>query len=452
MQSHLPHQNSPDFRSPDGGPFDLLAVFIRGELLHQVLLALCLISAIPLTGCDTLQKKHEAPVMSEAPRRIERPERDEEEEKYVDRRAGDPRSRQIKEVSATDVEEVRSKVVAESWDDWIDDSAIYNSQVAAMVNGAPILNGEVLDRAGGQIEYVKKTMQQMAKNPQALPPNQRAPLPKDFIEYREAMIQQSIADMIKKKLLVERLKSGLKPDQVKMMNAHIDDMFEREIQHLKEQLNVTNKTELELEMKKHGTSLQSHKERIALDALSRECMNLKSEKPKPIERPDLVAYYQENPDKFKIAARVKWEQIQISSSDKKAARKKMDLALAELKKGTPFADVARRYSDGGNAKEGGVRDWMERGNLADTELEEMLFTMPINRLSNVHEFGETISVVRVTDRTPDSRKPFKEVQSEIQALLVQEQNQQRHDKFFKDLFSQAVIETKYSLPQFVPEE
>ena len=63
-----------------------------------------------------------------------------------------------------------------------------------------------------------------------------------------------------------------------------------------------------------------------------------------------------------------------------------------------------------------------------------------------------MSVVRVLDRKEAGRQPFEEVQDEIRNLLTEEQNKNRPKKLLKELFTQAVIETQYSLPQFVPSD
>ena len=138
--------------------------------------------------------------------------------------------------------------------------------------------------------------------------------------------------------------------------------------------------------------------------------------------------------------------------NKSAARNKLEQAIEELNQGTPFDTVARKYSDGLTAKEGGAWDWMEAGNLADEKLERKLFTIPTKQLSEIHEGREALSVVRVLDRKEAGRQPFEEVQDEIRNLLTEEQNKNRPKKLLKELFTQAVIETQYSLPQFVPSD
>ena len=419
--------------------------------MRRALCWLLIVSSMELVGCNSIQKKHENPVMVAAPRRVDRVESDDIETKYVDQ---SDTAKKPKEDDGTDVTQVRATLGKNAWKNWEDDSTIFNSQVAATVNGAPILNGDVLDRYAGYLISVREQMQKFASDPKQSKSGQQAPTPDDYEKFRYSLIQRDIGTHIQKRLLVERMKGSLKPDQMKQMTSHIDQLFEKEIDRLKRDLKVSNKTELELELNKMGTTLQNVKDNFALDRLSVEYFVAKSEKPDPIERPDLVEYYQSNTDKFAVAAKVKWQQIQVSitpETNKSASMKKLDEAIAELNRGVPFEKVAKKYSEGPTAKDGGVWDWMEAGNLADVKLEQKLFAMPLNKLSEVHESPEALCVVRVTDRQAAGRQPFKDVQEEIRAILVEEQNKNRPKKLLKEMFSQAVIETQYSLPQFIPD-
>ena len=425
---------------------------------RRSLLVLLFLSNFFLAGCDTLQKKHDSPVMVAAPQRMKPRENDDDTPKMADNRKSAAKAK-MKEDDGSDIEQVSVALGKKNpWDDWEDDTTIFNSQVAAIVNGAPILNGDVLDIYAKFLVSLRERLQKAWSDPKLLEPGMPEPTPEGYEQFRYKLIQNGIAGHIQKKLLVERLKSGLKPEQLKMMNGHIDEQFEKEIQKLKREMKVSNKTELEIELNKQGTTLQNVKDNFALDRLSNECIAIKSEKPEPIDRPDLIAYYQSHPEKFTYVAKVKWQQIQVSfdanssSANKAVARKKLEKAISELNRGVSFETVAKTYSDGLTAKEGGQWDWMEAGNLADTKLEKKLFSMPVNQLSDIHEGPTAFSVVRVTEREPAGRQPFQEVQVEIKQILEAEQNRNRVKKLFRELFSKAEIETQYSLPSFVPED
>lgn len=433
---------------------------LRGRFSIQVfagfvrrLIQLSLIlPTLQLTGCDGLQKKHDNPVMVAAPRRVE-PEEPTEVEQYAGKEAAPKFEKEIDYSNLPVVhKELEKQFTKNPWDGWKDDTTIFNSQVAATVNGVPILNGDILDRFAGFLIDVRTKMQDAAKDPTF---KGQVPTPDDYEKFRYEIIKREIFVYIQRKLLVERLKSGMKAEQLKAMDAHIDEQFEKKVVELKQEMKVNNKTELEIALNKKGTTLKNIKDNFALERLAMEAIVIKSEKAKRIERTDLVAYYQSHPDEFKVTAKVRWEQIQISfgpSIDKSAAIKKLQQAVAEVKKGTSFETVAKKYSDGPTAKDGGVWDWMEEGNLADTKLEQMLFEMPTNVLSKIHEGPNSVSVVRVIERQEAGRKPFKEVQQEIYVLIENQQHKDRHNKVMKDIFSKAVIETPYDLPSFGPNE
>jgi parvulin-like peptidyl-prolyl isomerase len=420
----------------------------KTAVTHPAFSLLVFAACCGFAGCNALQKKHDSPVMAAAPIRV--PEEPADENTKFAGQSDDVKPK--KEFDGSDFKQVSATLRKNPWDDWEDDTTIFNSQVAATVNGAPILNGDILDRWAGYLLVAREQMQKAAADPKY-----RGQIygPEHFEKLRYEVIQREIAVFIQRKVLVERLKSGMKADQLKMMEGHIDDQFAKEIERLKRELKVNNKTELENELNKKGTTLKNVRDNFALERLAGECVALKSEKPLPIERSDLLAYYNSHPDEFGKTAKVRWQQVQISLSpslDKKAARKKMDLAIAELKKGVPFDTVAKKYSDGPTAKNGGEWDWMEEGNLADVKLEKKLFEMPVNKLSDIHENESSLNVVQVIERQEAGRKPFKEVQHEIHKILETEQNKNRQKKLFKELFSSAVIETQYSIPNFVPED
>ncbi|MBS0204452.1 MAG: peptidylprolyl isomerase [Planctomycetes bacterium] len=385
-----------------------------------------------LFGCNSLQKKHDNPVMIEAPRRTSMVQ-PEPETKVAENESTKPAGGIIP-ASGEDKPKDGSKLKLDLWDTWEDDTAIYNAQVAAKVNGAPILNGDVLDRYSDYLIKMRETMQQ-----KKVPPS-------EYEKVREMFVQRDLQGHIQRRLLVESMRSTLKPEQVKALNAHLDNMFEREIEKLKREMKVSTKTELELELNKKGTTLQNVKDTFTTERMAMEYVALKMEKAEHIDRLDLLEYYKSHADDFAVPANVTWDQIQVSftdSSSKAEAQKKINEALQELSSGAPFDVVARKYSDALSAKQGGHCDPMEEGSLTDTKLEKMLFSMPRDTLSKIYEGPTEFQIVRVVARQEAGRKELGDVQDEIRQKLETEQNKKRPEKLFKSLFADAVIETKY---------
>lgn len=397
-------------------------------------LCLVLLSLVSLTatGCNSLKgmgKKHDHPVLSEAPHRVTGLAQNEDET-------------QVAEVETPKKSQVIATSGKDPWADWEDDSAIFNSKIAATVNGFPILNGDVLDRYSGYLIAMRESMKE-----------KRVP-PSEYEKVREMFVQRDLPSHIQRRLLVETMKASLKPEQIKMLNEHLDTIFEKEVEKLKRELKVSTRTELELELNKKGTTLQNVRDSFATERMAMEYVAMKMEKADHIDRMDLLAYYQAHLDDYAVAANVTWEQIQVSvtpSTSKAKARERIEEAQEELAKGTPFEVVARKYSDGPTSKAGGLREEMEVGSLKDTKLEKMLFDMPVGKLSSVYEAPEEFQLVRVKSRSPAGRKQFGDVQEQIREKMEMEQNKKRPEKLFKKLFSEAIIETKYDLPNMAPQ-
>ena len=380
-------------------------------------------------GCDALQKKHENPVLGDVPRRVSRLQ-DKDDDQY----AQVPPKKEG--VTPAGGQKEPGKFKIDPWEDWEDDTAIYNSKVAATVNGAPILNGDVLDRYSAYLIGMREKMRKDKATPD------------DYNKIREMFVQRDLQGHIQRRLLVEAMRTSLKPDQIKAMNSHLDGLFEREIDKLKRELKVSTRTELELELNKKGTTLQNVKDGFTTERMAMEYVAMKMDKAEHIDRLDLLEYYQNHLDDYAISQKVDWEQIQVSFSDKASkekAREKLNQALKELRSGAPFKTVASKYSDGPTAKEGGAWDGMEAGSLVDQKLEKMLFDMPVGEVSGIYEGPSSLQVVRVRARHEAGRTAFGDVQDEIRKKLEDEQNKKRPEKLFRKLMSEAVIETKYDM-------
>jgi parvulin-like peptidyl-prolyl isomerase len=369
-----------------------------------ILLGLC-------AGCNSLKPKHDNPVLQPPPRRVS----------WDDSAAGDTlvdrsQSPEVRLASAGDV---------------LDDTDLFNAKVVARVNGAPVFAGDILVRWGPFLQQARKKL-----------------TPEQFSEYRTQIIQKSLRSHIEKRLLAERMKSSLKPEQIEQVQTFVDKAFQQQIEKLKAELQVSTKTELELALNEQGTTLAAVKEDFELQQLAVEYIKGNIEKPLPLTRLDLLTYYQAHLDDYKIPARVKWQQVQVSWGRQQSrgdAQAKIEQARQALERRQPFEQVAQQFSDGPTASSGGAWDWTNRGSLAEAKVEDAIFTLRVGQLSPVIEGKTGFHIVRVIDRQPESRKPFDELQDEIARKLEQQRLSDLPRQFVQKLFDEAVIETAYEM-------
>jgi parvulin-like peptidyl-prolyl isomerase len=384
--------------------------------MRRLVLPLTLL--LPLAGCQALTKKHDNPVMLPPPRRVSMDD-SKTEQRFAEA---------SKEGASSDVELTSSQTIEAD-----DDTQVFNAKVIAKVNGAPIFAGDVLDRYG---DYLKTAREKLP--------------PEEYKKLREAIIQRDLRGNIERRLLVERMRSSLKPDQAKQFESHIDKLFETEVAKLKGELKAYTRTELELALEERDSSLSAVREAFATNRMAMEYLASKIERPPAPTRPDLVAYYQEHLDDYALPARVKWQQIQVSwdgRTSKKSAREKIAKAQKELQGGTPFETVAKNLSDGPTSSDGGVWDWTGHGSLAESKLETLLFEQPVGKISDIWEGQSSFQIVKVVDRQNESRKPFADVQDEIAEAIANERQKNLPQQFVKKLFDEAVIETSYKMAE-----
>src|SRR6185312_4161361 len=99
-----------------------------------------------------------------------------------------------------------------------------------------------------------------------------------------------------------------------------------------------------------------------------------------------------------------------------AAQKTADQVLAEIKKGDKFADVAKKYSKGPTAADGGDLGYFKRGALAK-QLEDTVFAMKPDSVSDPIRTKQGFVILEVTEHTTGGVPPLKEVEPQIQNAL-----------------------------------
>ena len=113
----------------------------------------------------------------------------------------------------------------------------------------------------------------------------------------------------------------------------------------------------------------------------------------------------------------------------------------EVFNGRPFNEVAREKSDGATASNGGVFDWTSKGSLVSTKLDEALFELPIGQLSSILEDGDTLHIIRVTERTEAGRTPFIDAQVGIRGKLLAEQRNNEMSSYLQRLRDRTPVWT-----------
>lgn len=388
-----------------------------------------------LTGCESLRTaKSDNPVIGPPPPRVARTGRD--------------HSRNI--ARASDEESETRLVDADSETDGIrtvsstvDSSAPFqDDDVIAKVNESPIFARELFESLAPQLAQMNQEVEKLRDTPNYDKARQQQR------QIQEKILKGSLPSAIERRMLALAIRGCVKEAQFKQIQEAMEGEYkdhERKMMKRPE-FQANSAEEFRKKLREMGYDPVQFKQNKQESFLAQTYFSLKGRQPPEPDRAQKLAYYQEHREEYAFPEQVKWQQIQIRGSrhgGMEKARAKIDQAVDELLAGAPFPNVARKYSDGLTAKEGGQWDWTKRNTLADQQLEDRLFSMPVGEVSPVIRSEETWQVIVVVDRRNAGHKSFEEVQPEIEKKLKAKAQEELVDSIIEDLREDTVVWTVF---------
>jgi hypothetical protein len=209
-----------------------------------------------------------------------------------------------------------------------------------------------------------------------------------------------------------------------MMASRARQMFiETEANELKEKYKVNDLTELDDLLRAEGSSLLSRRNDFVDAMLGHMYVRSKVERDPPVSLAEIVAYYDSHQDEHRHLAKARWEQLTVLFSrfaSKQEAHDAISAMGREAYFGGNMQAVARDQSQEPFADQGGLHGWTNQGSLASTVLDEQIFTLPLNAMSQIIEDEQGYHIIRILEREMAGLTPLREVQEEIEKKIKQQ--------------------------------
>lgn len=320
------------------------------------------------------------------------------------------------------------------------------NEVAAMVNGQPIFTSEIFERAF----------------PEPLPPEGLSLLVayRAFAAHRlsepevrtlqEAAIRKYLKDYIKTRLLAQTIEFKLEKEQKEKIEEAIGKMFDEYVEKLKKDLKVAARHEVEKKLKEQGTSLAGLKIEFRYRLLADECLRQKSKKPHVVGREEVLAYYEAHLADYSYPEKVHWQLLEISFAKHGGETKSLavlEQAVDALRRGESFAKVAKKYSDGPRAEEGGQQSWTKPDSVADEKTAGMLHKLAVGEVSPVVHTAESFRLIRLNARKPAGRNSLAEVQEAIRRKIEDRLQKEATRDALVEIYRHSAIESAFLSPE-----
>lgn len=137
----------------------------------------------------------------------------------------------------------------------------------------------------------------------------------------------------------------------------------------------------------------------------------------------LKVYYEDNKATYTTPARYKLQHILVTGENEKALQTRLQTVEEALKKGTPFNQVATRYS-ADLLSPNGELPWMTAGTMG-AAFDKALVTLQKEGVSQPIKTKQGYEIIKLVDKTPKAVQPFETVKDQIRHTLTLEEAQKQ---------------------------
>ena len=298
-------------------------------------------------------------------------------------------------------------------------------QIVARVNGDIILKSEI-DR---ELENMRgEMMQQPGMDPTKL---------------EHEMAEQSklvLRNLIDRTLLLQIAKEA---------NLNADTDVEKTLEDLRVERKFATREDLEKAIIKDYGDLDEFKNDIRTKFLTQQVIEHEVYGRMVVTNEEMRKYYEEHQKDFDRPAGIRISEITVLVDrrlpDQVAVqRKKAEDALAAVKKGDNFEEVAEKYSEVVTAERGGDMGFVS-GDLKENlneDIAKALEGLDKGQLTNIVEFNDAFTFFKVTDKHTGGILSFDLAQREIQYTLLSKAAPDKVRAFLTELREQAFVEVK----------
>jgi peptidyl-prolyl cis-trans isomerase SurA len=258
-----------------------------------------------------------------------------------------------------------------------------------------------------------------------------------------------------------------------------DTELVKKLDEMRKQMNLETMEDLEKAAQAQGASYEEFKQNLRNQIITQRVIGQEVGSKLSVSKDEVQKYYNEHKDEMQRPEQVRLSEILIAPKtptkigpDGKpvpptdaetqaalaAAQTRAQEVFDQLHKGGNFADLAKKYSDGASAKDGGDLSYFNRGTLAK-ELEDKVFALKAGSTTDVIRTKQGYIILEVTEHQDAGIPSLKEAEPHIQDALYMQKLQPALRNYLTTLREQAYIkieqgylDTGASAKQTVPIE
>jgi peptidyl-prolyl cis-trans isomerase SurA len=284
------------------------------------------------------------------------------------------------------------------------------------------VNDQIISRSD-----LERAVQQLAQEDQ-----QNNASPAEIAERQKNMLR----DMIDQQLLLSRAKE---------LNLNVDADVIRQLDDIRKQYKMDGLEELEKAARAQGISFEDFKAQIRNRLLTQQVVRDEVGRRLQMTQSQEQAYYEAHKQEFAQPEQIRLSEILIPTAADATdavvaqAQAKANEVAAKLKAGDKFEDLAKTYSGGQTAAQGGDLGMYKRGALAKV-LEDQTFDLKAGESTAPIRTRQGFVILKVTEHPAAGIPPLKDVEQQVQEAMYTEQMQPALRAYLTKLREDSYVE------------
>jgi parvulin-like peptidyl-prolyl isomerase len=204
----------------------------------------------------------------------------------------------------------------------------------------------------------------------------------------------------------------------------------------------------EHKLKTNGMTLNQYREELRTDLVMDQVIKKEVESKIQIGEQELKKYYEKNSSQYRTQDKTRASVILIKSPPgsnperERKVRKKMASILTQIKAGTEFNGLAKKFSQDSLASKGGDLGFFEKNKMFPP-FSERAFSMKVGEVSEIFKTKHGFHILKVTDKKPGVSRSFENEKENIRKTLTEKKSAQATRNYVETLKKQADLKTYF---------
>lgn len=257
--------------------------------------------------------------------------------------------------------------------------------------------------------------------------------------------RDALRDLVDQDLLVQKGKD---------LGINVENELIKRLDDIRKKMNLETMDDLEKAAQEQGVSYEDFKNNLRNQLITQEVISKEVGSHIQITAQDEQKFYDEHKAELERPEQVRLSEILVSipqtSTDSAAlpdpqvvaaSQSKAEDLEKQLQAGAKFDELAKKFSDGPTAQQGGDLGYFKRGALAK-QLEDVSFALKAGEFSQPIRTKQGFLILQVTDHQAAGLPPLKVVQNDIDQAIYYQKLQPALREYLTKLREDAYIHIK----------